>query len=120
MGDPPCMTFLGFLRARVAVGVLSHDAEAHARVCGSRSAPILGRNVAKLVVPRGLQVDMLPAHQAPPYPLSTFSNSGRKPDASRTQTRSKRKTALQKQLEGNVRRTIYICDIDQQVRSMVV
>ena len=27
----------------------------------------------------------------------------------------RKRTSVQKQLEGNVRRTVYICDIDQQV-----
>ena len=63
-----------------------------------------------------VQIDMMPPYQAASYTLPSYSNPGRKPDAYRTQARSKRKSALQKQLEGNVRRTIYICDIDQQVR----
>lgn len=68
-----------------------------------------------LDAPQGVRGNTLPQYQAPTYLLSTYSNAGRKPDVYRAPTRSKRKTALQKQLEGNVRRTIYICDIDQQV-----
>ena len=67
------------------------------------------------MLPHGMQGSTRPQYQAPSYLLSTYSNPGRKPDVNKAPTRSKRKSALQKQLEGNVRRTIYICDIDQQV-----
>ena len=66
-----------------------------------------------------MQMEMLQQHPVPSYPALPYFNQ-RKPDMHRIQTRSKRKTALQKRLEGNVRRTIYICDIDQQVSSWLV
>jgi hypothetical protein len=37
--------------------------------------------------------------------------------ASRSKLPAKKKSAQQKQLEENVKRTIYICDIDRQVMS---
>lgn len=62
----------------------------------------------------GVQIEVLQQYPVSSYPALPYPNQ-RKPDMHRIQTRSKRKTALQKRLEGNVRRTIYICDIDQQV-----
>ncbi|BDA50634.1 Polyadenylate-binding protein-interacting protein 12 [Coccomyxa sp. Obi] len=47
--------------------------------------------------------------------FGSISQSGNTQYPSRYHPRPRRKNALQKQFGGNVRRTIYICDVDQQV-----